>query len=199
MPIQKRYEVRGLFVQVLREGGPRGVRDARGALDGRAEALFVRALAALARAVRRVPRVVERGGDDVEELILSLVLELVRVRDVAHARGERGEDDLVLRGDVRSVRRQDERPPRDELGHHRARRPVLLRGGDRPRGRVGGVGIVVTRIRHRGRRGSQVANERLELVVQRRLERRVENLHRERPVRRAEPVAPRGSARAERV
>ena len=82
-------------------------------------------------------------------------------------------------------------PPRSSTRAPPRRRP--------PSGRVGGVGIVVTRIRHRGRRGSQVANERLELVVQRRLERRVENLHRERPVRRAEPVAPRGSARAERV
>ena len=119
--------MRSLLGEVLRERGLGGVRGPRRALDRALEpfaSLGVggRGSPAVVRG-DELHRLVERLGDSVEEGILSLVLELVRVGDVADPRGERGQDHLVFRGYVRTIRGEDEPPPRHELVDQRLERP----------------------------------------------------------------------------
>ena len=119
--VHERHEVRVFLGEVLREGRLGGVRGPRRALDGALQPFGVRGSPALVRR-HELHRLVERLGDGVKEGIFSLVLELVRVGDVADPRGERGEDHLVLRGDVRAIRGEDESPPRHELVDQRLER-----------------------------------------------------------------------------
>ena len=111
--------MRSFFGEVLGERDLRGVRGPRRALDHHLQAfppLVVHGCGSftLVRG-HEFHGLVERLCDSVEERILSFVLELVRVGDVAHPRGERGEDHFVFRGDVRAIRGEDEAPSRHEL------------------------------------------------------------------------------------
>ena len=162
--------MRRLLGEVLSEGGLGGVGGTGTALDRRAEALARRVAlgAGLVRDLERVSNLVERRGDRLEQLILRLVLELVGVRDVVDTRGERGENNLILGGDVGAVGGENEGPARHELADQSASRALLVGC------RLGNSRVPQS---HDARSGTQVAHQSLELVVQGRLEGGVESLH----------------------